>query len=81
VTSPRRRYPTDLTDAEWQLLAPACTTHTGVDPTEPSGRVKPMLISPSARCRRSPSGIASTFPTSGLPGGLGPTRLRTAVGG
>jgi putative transposase len=22
VTSPRRRYPTDLTDAEWQLLAP-----------------------------------------------------------
>jgi putative transposase len=22
VTSPRRRYPTDLTDAEWELLAP-----------------------------------------------------------
>jgi putative transposase len=22
VTAPRRRYPTDLTDAEWQLLAP-----------------------------------------------------------
>jgi hypothetical protein len=44
--------------------------------------VKPMLISStSARCWRSPSGIASTFPTSGLPEESAPTLLRAAVGG
>jgi hypothetical protein len=65
-----------------KIASPVCTTHTGVDPVEPSGRVKPMLISStSASCRRSPSGIASTFPTLGLPGGIGPTLLRAAVGG
>ena len=32
MTSPRRRYPTDLTDAEWQLLAPL------VPAAKPGGR-------------------------------------------
>jgi hypothetical protein len=37
-----------------KIASPACPTHTGVDPVEPSGRVKPMLIScTSARCWRS----------------------------
>jgi putative transposase len=32
VSPPRRRYPTDLTDAEWQLLAPL------IPPPKPGGR-------------------------------------------
>jgi hypothetical protein len=65
-----------------KIASPACTTYTGVAPTEPSGRLQPMVISSTpASCRRSPSGIASTFPPSGCPEGSAPTRLRAAVGG
>jgi len=63
VTSPRRRYPTDLTDAEWQLLAPL------IPAAKPGGR-------PAIHDRRKLVNAMAYWLRAGVPGGCCPMICR-----